>query len=96
MLQLYSVFDKKTVSFHPPIMVKHVAEATRALQLELENPKSLLARHVGDYALYLVGSFDQSSGCVLPPSHGAPQFTIEAAALLPSIPTGKGPFDDHP
>lgn len=86
MLQLYSVFDKKTVSYSPPHHVKHVEEAIRAIKIELENPKSMLSRHASDYALYLIGHFDQDTGCVTPTAHGGPQFTIELLSLFSQIP----------
>lgn len=84
MIQFYSLMDKKTGAYMPPFQCKHVAEATRFVQLELENSKSTLLRFAADYALYLVGSFDPTSGILYPTAEAGPQFVIEVAALLPS------------
>jgi len=85
-LQLYAIFDKKTISFSQPYVYKHVEEAIRSLKMTLEDPKSLLARHAADYALYLVGHFDQETGRITAPAHNEPSHAIELLALFPSIP----------
>lgn len=85
MIQLYSLMDKKTGRYMAPFQCKHVAEATRMVQMELENPKSTLQRFASDYALYLVGSFDDTSGFLYPTAEAGPQFTIEVASLLQNV-----------
>jgi len=87
MLQFYSLFDKKTLSYSQPMPYKHVEEALRALRMAMEDPKSSLARHAADYALYLVGHFDQATGHWMPANKsGEPSFSTELLALFPSIP----------
>lgn len=66
----------------PPFHVPHVAEATRMVQIELQQKNSKLAMFAADYALYLIGSFDPSSGFLYPTAEKGPQFTIEIAELL--------------
>lgn len=83
MLQLYTIFDKKASVYSAPQFYKHVAEATRAIQMHLEEGKGTLARFPADHALYLVGSFDESSGLLYPTAEAGPQFTIEIAELVP-------------
>lgn len=87
MLQMYSIYDKKTQSFTPPQFYKHVAEATRSVQMSLETKdgqNSLLSRYPGDYALYLIGTFDPKTGGIMPPETINPQHTLEIQALLPA------------
>lgn len=90
MLQLYSIMDKKTGAYMPPFHVAHVAEATRSIEIEFEKPDSKLRRFAADYALYLVGNFDPTSGFLYPTAEAGPQFTIEVASLLPKSPVPLG------
>lgn len=90
MIQYYSIFDKKTVSFERPFPVKHVAEALRAVQAVLEDPKHPVTKHAADYALYMVGSFDGTTGAWIPTASQAPQFTCELLSLFPRIPPQGG------
>lgn len=81
-LQMYSIFDKKTVQYMQPFFAKHVAEATRNVQMVLEDGKTLLAKFTADYALYLLGTVDTDTGLIVPPAQMAPQFVIECVSLL--------------
>lgn len=83
MLQMYAIMDKKSGSFERPFFVKHVAEATRSVQQALKQSESFLSQYPEDYSLWLVGSFDQSNGGIMPPKDLAPQWTIEVASLVP-------------
>lgn len=86
MLQMYSIFDKKAAVFDRPFFVQHVQEAMRAVQAAFDTPKDRapwFVRNPEEYALYLVGSFDQAAGGVMPPESIHPQFTIELSALAP-------------
>lgn len=89
MLQFYAFFDKKTAAYRTPFSVKHVAEATRAVQTHLREGKGDICDYPGDFALYFVGTFDQVAGIFSKPD-GKPTFTMEVAALLPS---SKEPFN---
>lgn len=83
MFQLYSIFDKKSSSFGPIQVCKHVADATRAVAVTLEDRNNNLSRWPADYALYLVGTFDPATGGIFPSHSGMPEFTIEVGALVP-------------
>lgn len=82
-LQIYSIFDKKVGAYKPPFHAVHVAEATRSMQMVLEDSKSLLAKFPGDYALYLLGTMDTANGSIFAPATGTPSFVIEVSQLLP-------------
>lgn len=85
MIQLYSLFDKKASCFSRPFFVAHVAEATRSVQIGLESKDVMFAKYPADFALYLMGTFDEATGFLTPPASGMPQFTIEIAALVPLV-----------
>lgn len=63
-LQMFSVFDKKTVVYGRPFFAHNRGHAMRLVGDELVNDDSLLAAHPDDFALYEVGSFDDSLGIV--------------------------------
>lgn len=86
MLQMYSIFDKKAAVYEKPFFVKHVAEATRALQASLEMPagdRPWFAKYPAEFSLYYVGSFDPTNGMYMPTSEGVPVWVIEVASLVP-------------
>lgn len=82
MFQMYSIFDKKGLIYGQPFYCRHVAEATRSVQIGIQDGKAMFARFPADYALYLVGTFDPDSGSVTPTHQGGPQFCIEVASLV--------------
>lgn len=87
MFQMYSIRDSKSGAFERPFFAKHVAEATRNVQLFLENSKDhQVARFPEDFSLWQVGSFDPSNGGLMPTHSGAPQWVIELAVLVNQAP----------
>lgn len=82
MFQMYSIFDKKGLIYSNPFYCRHISEATRSVQIGLEDGKAMFARFPADFALYLVGTFDPESGSVMPTAQGGPQFALEVAALV--------------
>lgn len=86
MLQLYSLQDKKSGSFSKPFFAEHVADATRSVQAAFDMPPAQqpwFVKYPADYALYMVGTFDQHSGAIMSPQQMAPQWVIEVASLSP-------------
>lgn len=92
LLYYYSIFDKKTGGFGTPHPHKHVQEALRAVQGLLESGKGGdYARYAGDFALYHLGTFDQTTGHFMKPAEGGPSFVMELAQLMPvTAPEQKG------
>ena len=84
MLQMYAIRDSKSGGFDRPFFAKHVAEATRAVQMGLEDPKSAYAKFAEDFSLWLIGTFDPTTGGLIPPSSMAPTWQIELINLLPA------------
>lgn len=94
MLQLYSVYDKKGGIYNKPFLCKHVAEATRSVQVAFSLPveqQPWFTKYAADHALYFIGTFDESNGMFTPPSEGVPVWVIEVASLDPAaaVPTPK-------
>lgn len=82
MLQMYSIYDKKVGTYGAPTFSKNVVEIQRSIINVLREGKSLLSQFPADYALYLVGTFDQDLGAIIHPFTPGPQFTLEIASLL--------------
>lgn len=87
MSQIFSLFDKKSVSFSNPFFSPSIAEATRAVQMACRDGKAMFANYPADYALYLVAHWDHTTGALTPTSHGGPQLVLEVAALVQDLPT---------
>lgn len=69
-LQLYSVYDKKTQVFSPPMSFHNDEHAQRDLANEVTSKGGMLAKFPSDYELHRVGSWDDHDGkleAVIPP-----------------------------
>jgi hypothetical protein len=62
----YSVYDRKTLSYHPPYYAPTDGAAVRALSDAMQDPNTTIGRHPADYVLYFVGEFDDQNGQLLP------------------------------
>lgn len=60
-LQVYSVFDIKAGNYATPFFMLRDQMAIRAISDATNNPKSTLNLHPGDYSLFHIGSYDDSS-----------------------------------
>lgn len=61
-MNAYSVLDKAAKAYLPLFFVRSSGEAIRSFTDAVNDPKHQFARHVDDYALYFVGTFDDSNG----------------------------------
>lgn len=57
-----AVRDSALDAFMQPIFVPAIGLATRSFADECNRPDSPMHKHPGDYALYHIGSYDDSSG----------------------------------
>lgn len=64
-MKLFAIFDRKAEGFQAPFPVPTLGQAERAFLDACMEDGTDLAKHPEDYALYLVGEFDQSSGEVV-------------------------------
>jgi hypothetical protein len=61
-VSLFSVKDKVSDTFGKILEQNNNAEAMRSFSDIVKNPESVISKHPQDYDLYLVGTFDTSSG----------------------------------
>lgn len=64
-MELYSIYDRKTQVFMPPIASINEASAKRNLMSQLRTP-SLISDFAGDYDLMLVGTFQDHDAMIKP------------------------------
>lgn len=64
--RLYSVFDEKASAFARLFAFSQDGEALRAFGETVNDPKTSLASHPGDFKLYRMGTFDDASGMITP------------------------------
>lgn len=62
--KVFSVFDSKVGSFATPWCSPTVASGRRAFAGAVADASSMLHKHPGDYALFLVGEFDEQTGAL--------------------------------
>lgn len=60
--QIVAIYDRKTEAFGQPFFVRHSGEAIRAMQDEVNNKDSTLAKHPTDFELYVIGTFNDVTG----------------------------------
>jgi len=87
MIKIFSIFDKKACAYMQPFYFTSTPEALRALDDICNDSNSRINKHPADYALYLLGSFDDKSGEIVPLKK--PEFVEECSAMVyvPKIPS---------
>lgn len=61
-LKVFSVYDEKACAFSSPFNMAHKGQAMRAFQDLIQDGKSMVSKHPGDFKLYELGEFDDNSG----------------------------------
>lgn len=61
-LKVFSIFDEKAKVFSNPFYMGHNGQALRAFSDLVQDKQSSIAKHPGDYKLYLLGTFNDVSG----------------------------------
>lgn len=79
-VNLYSVRDVKTGVFLPPMACHNSGHAKRVLMQRLMEDMSTWKQFPGDFQLYSVGTFDDSSGIV---KAEEVKFVCEMTELMP-------------
>lgn len=69
-LQAFSIYDSKAVAYAPPFFMARPELALRAFRDLAADPASNVSKHPEDYALFLLGEFDDSTGAIV--SAGSP------------------------
>lgn len=63
-LKVFSVYDSKAEAFMQPFFVSTVGMAARMFEEACLDEKHNFHRHAGDYTLFEIGEFDDSTGRV--------------------------------
>lgn len=61
-LELYSIFDKKSGAYTAPFSARAPGEAVRTFSLRASDKNHPIGATPEDYALYHMGKFDDNSG----------------------------------
>ena len=80
MLNLYSIFDRKAVSYAPPFVAVNDSVACRMSLASAMGEQNMLADYPADFDVYCLGNLDQESGRITPLN--TPVFVVNFAALL--------------
>lgn len=92
MMRCYTVFDRKTLSYHLPYYAVNDSAAVRTLSDAVSDVNSLYGRHPNDFVLYCCGTFDDQKGAMEPSSPLL--HVIDAIALVKAI-QSEIPFPEH-
>ena len=59
---LYTIYDTKALIWNPPFNMRTDVEAIRAFASTANDLSTSINAHPADYALYRIGTFDDSNG----------------------------------
>lgn len=76
MLKVFAVFDQKASAYLAPFFMPATGMALRAFADTVNDPKTSMYRHPGDFELFELGTFDPSSGRV--EAKDNPEYLIRA------------------
>lgn len=77
---IFSIYDEKAETFSLPLTHSSVSVAIRSFTAGCKNPQSFLNQFPSDYALYLIGSFDENNAQIN--SYPQPRFIVRASEIL--------------
>jgi hypothetical protein len=67
---IYSVYDSKAEAYLPPFFLPTKAAALRAFGDAALDPKHQFAAHPEDYTLFELGTYDETTGVIVPHDFG--------------------------
>ena len=82
MMKIFSVRDSAVEAFLQPFFSPTRGAAIRSVSDAVNDPKHEFSKHAQYFALYELGSFDDSSGVVSPPDNGLPEPVISCIELI--------------
>lgn len=91
MLNAYSIFDNKALTFNPPFFQHNDAVARRMLSELAVDLNTQIGRHPGDFVLYCIGTYNDQTGELSPISPR--RHIVDAIALLPMPAATELPLD---
>lgn len=85
LLRAYTLHDVKALTYSPPFFQHNNALAERMLSDLVNDPNTSVGRHPADFKLYCVGSYDDSTGQLIPLN--VIEHVRDAVALVPPTPS---------
>lgn len=82
-MSVFAVYDEKAQAYANPFYFNFKGEAVRAFQDIATDPKSIISKHISDFSLYMLGTFDDRSGQL--ESLKVPEFIIKAVDFKPAV-----------
>jgi len=79
-VKLYSIYDKKAQTYAPPFAYPYHGQAIRAFSDLVQDQRSSVNKHPGDYALFFLGEYDDNTGELI--SLQKPEHLSEAQEYL--------------
>lgn len=67
--KVYAVYDKKMEGFNRPMFLQNNGVAIRSFQDACEQQDSPIRNHPDDFALYLIGEYNDTLGELKPSKH---------------------------
>lgn len=84
-MQCYAIRDEKAGCFKTPSFQHNQMDAVRGVQMEVNNPQSILNHYTDDFSLYLLGVVNMDTGTLTPNSNG-PERIVQLSILKKSPP----------
>lgn len=81
LLNAYTVYDNKTLTYSPPFFQAAHGAATRMFSDLVQDTNTTIGRHPSDYSLFCVAKFDDQTGFLQ--ALDAREHIVDAASLLP-------------
>jgi len=81
-VNLFSIFDKKSLVFSPPFPAPTYGAAERAIEEQFRNPETQLAKWPQDFSLFTVGIFDDEIGSTESFANGLPILIVEVSSFV--------------
>ena len=78
-LQVFTVYDSKVEAYFSPFFCKTRGEAIRSFTDAISDPQHQFAKHLEDYTLFHIGSYDDAKGELKPEIHSSMGKAIEFA-----------------
>lgn len=78
-MRIFTVYDEKACVFGQPQFMLTDGIALRMFGDLIQDPSTVIAKHPEDFALYEIGSYDETTGIITPKEH--PAFVIRATSL---------------
>lgn len=79
-LRMYSIYDKKSMIFHPPQFCHNDQHAMRMYHMDLSKPGMVMSQYPDDFSIYCVGEFEDHEGKIT--GFATPTYVIGLDVLL--------------